>query len=475
MSSDKSDIICTAGTKLIDCERNILQAAINEADLRQKKRQVESPEIKTILKIVETFIRDNKLLLYGGIALNNLLPEEDRFYSQDFDLPDYDSYSPSALVHIKELADIFVKRGYVEVEAKTAIHLGTFKLFVNFFPVADITQLSTELYETLQADAVVRDGLQYAPINFLRGACYSEMSRPNGDITRWTKVFFRLSMLNKHYPLSAAHNCKKIDFQRASIPSVSVNVQVSAKSMPSPAEIFDVLKTTFISEGVVFFGGFAMMMYSQYMPASQRKRVKKLADFDVLSDNPEAVVDRIKRNLDNLVKGKTSIVSVVRHDSVDEIIAEHYEICVGANTVAFIYRPLACHSYNTTDKGIKVASIDTILSFYMYFLYANRPYYDVDRLLCMSNYLFDVQQRNRLNQVGLLRRFSINCTGYQETLVDMRSHKMEMYKKLKKGTVDYDYWFLRYRPGDNARTRARKKPKSSAKPAKTRKNRKLVG
>jgi hypothetical protein len=104
------------------------------------------------------------------------------------------------------------------------------------------------------------------------------------------------------------------------------------------------------------------------------------------------------------------------------------------------------------NKGydVKVATIDTMLSFYLAFLYANRPYYDKDRILCMSKYLFDVQEKNRLAQKGLLKRFSINCIGHQETVEEMRAEKAKKYNELKnkKKDAEYDSWFLKYRPTD---------------------------
>ena len=44
-------------------------------------------------------------------------------------------------------------------------------------------------------------------------------------------------------------------------------------------------------------------------------------------------------------------------------LCNHYEIIVNGDTLAFIFEPLACHSYNIlkTSKGnIKIASIDTM-------------------------------------------------------------------------------------------------------------------
>ena len=71
----------------------------------------------------------------------------------------------------------------------------------------------------------------------------------------------------------------------------------------------------------------------------------------------------------------------------------------------------------------------------------------------MANYLFDVQQHNRLSQKGLLNRFSIDCYGKQKTLEDIRSEKAIKYKELanKRGTVEYDEWFLKYNPAEKRR------------------------
>ena len=69
----------------------------------------------------------------------------------------------------------------------------------------------------------------------------------------------------------------------------------------------------------------------------------------------------------------------------------------------------------------------------------------------MSQYLFKVQQKNRLKQKGLLKRFSIDCYGEQTTLEKMRAEKIEKYKELKdkKGSREYEWFFLRYIPAQN--------------------------
>ena len=115
------------------------------------------------------------------------------------------------------------------------------------------------------------------------------------------------------------------------------------------------------------------------------------------------------------------------------------------DVLCYIYNTNSCHSFNIiyiNGEKLKVATIDTMLSFYLIFIYVNRPYYDVNRLLCMSEYLFKVQLKNRLQQKGLLRRFTTNCYGKQNTLEDIRAYKSKKFKELKekgvkKGSIEY--------------------------------------
>ena len=119
------------------------------------------------------------------------------------------------------------------------------------------------------------------------------------------------------------------------------------------------------------------------------------------------------------------------------------------------------HQKYQKGKIYKIATIDTMLSFYLAFLYAGRDYYDEERLVCMAQYLFEVQSRNRLEQKGLLRRFSISCYGHQETLEEIRAKKAEMYSELKKGTDEYEEWFLRYVPTGSSKKKSDKKTRNS--------------
>ena len=445
------------GKNFDECELEILRDSIDIAEKKMAERSV-TPEMKQMIEIVEKFLKNYKLVCYGGTAINNILPEEDQFYDRTLEMPDYDFYSANALEDAKKLADIYVEEGFAEVEAKvSSFHAGTYKVYVNFIPVADISHMDKQLFNAIYKDALLFDGIAYAPPDFLRMAMYLELSRPAGDVSRWEKVLKRLILLNKNYPLKS-ENCYKHAIQRSVIQFTEEDY----------SKIFNITRDTFTNLGLIFFGGYANMLYSTYMPKHSRKKIKNIPDFDVLSNDPLKTANILK---ERLTEAGFKRINITTHAPIGELIATHYEITVDKETIAFIYKPIACHSYNKlniNNKTVKVASIDTMLSFYLAFYYADRPYYDKDRLLCMSTLLFQVQQKNRLSQKGLLNRFSVVCYGRQETIDDVRANKSEKFKQLtqvknKEEHPEYLKYFFKYNPTESANKKSGNKKTKKAK------------
>jgi hypothetical protein len=457
--------VCDKKMSFDDCELAILRTAVDHAEEKIGKRVVNSPEVKKMITILENFIKKKGEICYGGTAINALLPKEDQFYNTDVEIPDYDFFSPRALEDAKELADLYFKEGFSEVEAKSGQHHGTYKVYVNFIPIADITQIPKELFDALKIESVRVAGILYAPPNFLRMSMFLELSRPAGDTSRWEKVLKRLKLLNKHHPLTSVQ-CAHVDFQR--------KMEHSEKT----DEIYENVKNTLVNQSVVFFGGYAISLYSKYMPSDLRKQLKRIPDFDVMSNEAETTAEIVVERLKDIgIKN----AKMIKRPPLGEVIPEHYQIMVGTDTIAFIYKPVACHSYNILNidgQKIKIATIDTMLSYYLAFLYANRNYYNVDRILCMSKFLFEVQEKNRLAQKGLLKRFSINCIGHQESVEEMRAEKAAKFRELKdkKGTREYEEWFLSYRPGNSSGKNNRKNStnKKRVKKNKTKKNKNFL-
>jgi hypothetical protein len=434
---EKPNKICAPSMNFQECELAILRHAVDESEKIQGEKMANTDEIKHIIEILEKFLKEKKCICYGGTAINNILPKFAQFYNRDVEIPDYDFYSTTPMDHAIELADIYYKAGYTEVEAKAGVHYGTYKVFVNFIPIADITLLANEIFTSIFKESIRVDGIHYSPPNFLRMNMFLELSRPAGDVSRWEKVLKRMTLLNKYFPFKSEIPCHKIDFDD------------NNKNEMGPSEkMYYIVRDTFIEQNVVFFGGYASSLYSKYMSSSEKRKAQSIPDFDCISEEPDNCAIVI---IEKLLQNGYKKVKHVVHEEIGEIIPKHIEIRVGKETVAFIYYPVACHNYNLihiNNREIKVATIDTILSFYLAFYYSNQPYYYKDRIFCMAKFLFDLEQKNRLEQKGLLKRFSINCYGKQPTLTSVRAEKAEKYRELKDkpDKREFQAWFLNYKP-----------------------------
>jgi hypothetical protein len=158
--------------------------------------------------------------------------------------------------------------------------------------------------------------------------------------------------------------------------------------------------------------------------------------------------ETVKKVIQTLKKAGYNATSK-EHPAVGELVSTHYSISVDDEYIAFVYEPTACHSYNVIQDGgkdLKIGTIDTLLSYYLAFMYADRDYFDENRLLCLSSVLFKVQQENRLAQKGVLKRFVLQCYGKQQTLADMREENNRLHSELKRGSKEFEERFLKYVP-----------------------------
>ena len=434
--------ICDKSMSQEECELAILREAVDDNEKIQdeinKDKVVIDKTITRIFEILEAYIVKKKLLLYGGFAINALLPEYAKFYDPKHEIPDYDIYSPNALEDAIDLVDFFFENGFKDVETRAGVHYMTYKVFVNFITVADITIMDKSIFDNLQQEAVIINRIHYCPVNFLRRNIYKELSQPHGDIRRWEKIYKRLNKINENFPLEVSTDCENIKFQRK-MGSVETTKQL---------EIYEIVKNAFIYLGAVFFGGYACSLYSQYIPNSSSQIIEKIPDFEVLYDDIVKGSQLVKERLHT---GGFKRVKIIHHESICEIIHESYEIQVNNETVAFIYKPTACYSYNIVNlnkQQIKVASIDTMLFFCFTFYYSVTSHYSRDKNMCIINVLFKVEEENRLNQKGLLKRFSIECIGSQKNFAEIKEEKSQKFKELfhKRHTREYSVWFLKYNP-----------------------------
>ena len=172
-----------------------LNKLINKYEKRQDKHIVQIS--KGVIKVVKQFIKDNNLILYGGTALNELLPSSNKIYPIH-KLADYDVYSNDALNHAKELSNILADKGYKYIEMRqAALTDNTFKIFVENIPACDISNISKNEYTQLLNTAVKRNGILISSPEYLLKSLTFELSHPHMSYFRWDKLIDRYEIFNK--------------------------------------------------------------------------------------------------------------------------------------------------------------------------------------------------------------------------------------------------------------------------------------
>jgi hypothetical protein len=305
------------------------------------------------------------------------------------------------------LADKLSAAGIISVEVKPGIHLGTFKVFADYEGVADITHLDKDIFERLWKENMVVDGIHYVTPNFLRLSMYLELSRPRGDVSRWKKVYERLMLLNTHYPMVCPSHTP---------PKETLATEDHRKEAES------ILK----NHNVVLLGITASQLH-------QGKTPKWSTPITILAE---------AKTLETLSKGKKTEV----HEG-SEILPAHTDIFDDeGNVLVRVHETTACHSYHTMASGIKIASIPTMLQFVFAYMYSGVDEDEITHLMCVAQRLVDLANHKEKRRYALLT--PTDCLGTQETLIDLKKHKAELYAKLStnKSSVDFLKFFFSYNP-----------------------------
>ena len=391
-----------------------LETLVDELQLENSTRDATDPLVKKMLGVVEQFLKTHRVLCYGGTAINNLLPNDQQFYNPDQDIPDYDFFSETPQHHAMMIADQLnaLNIGYVEV--KPGMHLGTFKVFSEFHGVADVTHLDSKIFDRLWKDDITVHGIHYVPPDFLRMSMYLELSRPKGDVSRWVKVYKRLQLLNKHYPMKCPGEFP-----------VSKELTQERKK-----ETLSLLK----HHQIILLGLSAMEIHS--------KKTQWTTPVILLAE--KSIIESVTKDKKTTVTEGTDLIS-----SRTDVLGEHGEV------VFRFYETQACHSYHLTRDHIRVASIPTLLQFFYAYMYTNATQHEITRLLCVADRLIELSEHENKRHFALLT--PKECLGKQETLIDMKKHRSELYTKLSKDRESPDFlqYFFSYNPV-NDKTRRKK-------------------
>tara|TARA_B100001248_G_scaffold233586_1_gene195192 strand:+ start:278 stop:1633 length:1356 start_codon:yes stop_codon:yes gene_type:complete len=200
--------------KNIDIINNNLDKISNKARKYALENKIE-PSLKTynkVINIIKNYIEKNKRVIYGGYAYNELIinkNKDDRIYSKDgLDLADIEFYSFEPIRDLVNIGNELKELGYKNIVVKSAMHLETFTLFVDYFGYCDASYMPANLFHKMplwQFNKLKLAHPKFILIDILR--MYND---PINSYWRIEKNFKRAIKLLKYYPLETKGNFSKI-------------------------------------------------------------------------------------------------------------------------------------------------------------------------------------------------------------------------------------------------------------------------
>lgn len=379
-------------------------------------------EYKNLFKDVEKFIIKKNRIIYGGTALNEILPPSKKFYT-DIQLPDYDVFTPTPKKDAVELAKYLHKKGYQYIEVKKGFwHEGTIKVYAEFQPVADFTFIRRKFYEfLLEQDKhnpkknQKNKKLKVTFIPLLFWFFYKELSRPGGSLHRLKKVFTRFKTFHKEFEL-------KPELQRMSLS------QVPPELLPYLEKVRKYVKDV----QVPVAGGFAIGLH---LGANRRNKIEccnvpGIPLFNILSTDMDATLKDLRKIIPDMVVLKREPTYLCEIMPIRYVLRTSGENPVTFANISDISN--GCYSVDTIC-GYKVGKLDTILNF----LYANL----INDLLYKTEIngvpaeKYTIKIINTLEKINnkktLKERFNLVCYGREKTRSDVRKERWNEPKKIR--------------------------------------------
>jgi hypothetical protein len=368
----------------IDTRLDVLKQIIDTQQLKEENKNynIHHKMYDFVLKLVES----KNYILYGGFALNLLLPKKHRIYKNKI-LPDIDCFSQNAKEDAIYIANSLKDKGYQFIEVKSAIHEGTYKVYAEFLPIADITQISNSMFEYLTNHSIIINNLHICPSEFLMWSLYKELARPEGSGHRWEKIYSRYLIFQKHYKFKDRIRLKCISEISPSVDKFALFIKKNKWPI---------------------IGQKAISLYLNI----ECKPNENMYAFDIIVDNIDTAFETIK----NLYGDTNITLKTHTTESLKELTTRIGFVKHNNTRLCKMYETDSCYSFQKKNN-FTVGSVDTILHF-LYGHYMISTYYN-DNNTDILRRLIIIFEKYALT-LDIKQRFRVSCYGYEKTLLNVR-------------------------------------------------------
>lgn len=374
-------------------------------------KQIEYNKYKHIYDIAIKYLKTQHVLLYGGTAINDVMPDDLKLYKNN-ELPDIDVFAVDALTIAKGMVKYFNTLGYQLTSFNDALHENTYRVYVNGLQVTDISMISADVYRRLHRGHVksASTGLKIVNPMFLRMSLHLMMSHPY-TAHRWTKIYTRLLNFYKVYPLPM---CQSHD----------TLFRHKNRSVQD-----DVLCETFVEwmkgREYISFGGTEVQKYlyeGQEHPIHMKGTMYDILVGDDLASTARDFIQYAQ--IDGL--GMTEIY----HGN--DIVPTHVFVTINNTRVFGMYEVTDCTSFVTfTHYGLRIASFHAMCQLYMSLMFSPYSHHKKTHIQCIVNMLGQLQSKiiTTKNSKRLFNQFVMDCYGPFEGMATLKRKQIQRMKE----------------------------------------------
>ena len=168
------------------------------------------PELTKIYCYLIKFIKDNKLIIFGGLAINKALPKEDKIYQWDEDsLPDIDVYSDDARTDIIKMSNMLHEKGIKNIVAKDGVInnlnnvlLLSYNIYIQGTfgqkEVMNCININSKIYNKIPKK--LYNGIYFVAPEYQKIDILLSLTNSITAYNRWEKDTTRYDLLNKYHP-----------------------------------------------------------------------------------------------------------------------------------------------------------------------------------------------------------------------------------------------------------------------------------
>ena len=361
---------------------------------------------KYLYDICLKFLKKYDVLLYGGSAINELLPNKAKFY-KEYELPDIDIFTYDAKSLINNLITHFKKDHRIDlITAKEALHKNTFKVYSQGLQLLDITQISKDDFKILKKNSL-STSLHVPSVNveFLKYTIHTLSAQPY-DAHRWPKVYERMLKLYEYYP-----------------PNYPCKFNLNDYYLSIPNSLYENLRSFIRDQKMPSFGWDIIHEYLKEDPLY--KKIHQLINVETKPIQYifyEGKLKTIEKTLQNQFKE----LHVVERYKGDTFLPAYSVFAYQKEKCLYIFETKSCLSALQIQENY-ILSIHSILTMF-YAMYLSGQSKD---LLCIIQFLTAALFKNLLSRKKLFDKFALECYGNQQGIITLRRERFKRNLKNK--------------------------------------------